>query len=104
MPAFAKDKLIKRVQTPTTRSLTNNDVKRLGPSRRLSSKHIQTQSIETQTILACLILTDKYKQTDEGTQTNDDFASYYPKSTNGFATRLSRFFVRRNNGFVYEAI
>ncbi|CAF1633012.1 unnamed protein product [Adineta ricciae] len=98
MPAFAKDKLIKRVQTPTTRvhprSLTSNDVKRLGPNRRLSSKHIQTQSIETQTILACLILTDKYKQTDEGTQTNDDFASYCPKSTNGFATRLSRFFVR----------
>ncbi|UJR26792.1 hypothetical protein I4U23_008105 [Adineta vaga] len=95
MPALPKEKLIKRVQTPSRiypKSLSNSDVKRLGPSRRLSSKRIQTQSIETQTVLACLILTDKHKQMDEGTQTNDDPAYYYPNSTNSFVTRLSRFF------------
>ncbi len=65
--------------------MNNTDVKRLGPSRRISSKRTQTQckllflcigiikfiylAIQTQTVVASLILNDKYKHIDEGTQT-----------------------------------
>ncbi|CAF1023512.1 unnamed protein product [Adineta steineri] len=98
MPALTKDKFIKRVQTPScihSKSLNTNDVKRLGgPTRRMiSSKRIQTQSMQTQTVLACLILADKYKQNDEGTQTNDDIDYHCEDSTNSFASRLGKFFV-----------
>jgi len=96
MPALTKDnKLIKRVQTPArihSRSLNNTEVKRLVPSRRISSKRTQTQSIQTQTVLASLIQNDKYKRTDEGTQTNDDIDNYDQNPTNGFTSRLVRFF------------
>jgi len=93
MPALTKDKLVKRVQTPARvhpRSLNNTEVKRLGPSRRISSKRTQSQSIQTQTVLASLIQNDK--QTDEGTQTNDDIDNYDQNPTNGFTSRLVRFF------------
>ncbi|CAF2988701.1 unnamed protein product, partial [Rotaria sp. Silwood2] len=72
MPAITKDKYVTCIQTPPRihpRSLGTSDVKRLGPSRRISTKRTQTQSMQTQTVLACVILNNAYKQIDEETQT-----------------------------------
>ncbi|CAF1043198.1 unnamed protein product [Rotaria sp. Silwood1] len=95
MPAITKDKYVTRVQTPARihpRSLGPNDVKRLGPSQRINVKRTQTQSIQTQTVLACVILNNAYKQIDEATQTNDDIDNDNRSAVSGIASRLIKFF------------
>ncbi|CAF3611877.1 unnamed protein product [Rotaria sordida] len=94
MPALTKDKFVKHIQTPARihpRSLGTNDIKRLGPSRRIGVKRTQTQSIQTETVLACLILNNTYKQIDEGTQTNDDINNDQQHSVSGIASRLMKY-------------
>lgn len=83
-------------------------------SRRLGIASIVSvrSASQTQTALACLILTERCKYADEGTQTvrttmntksspalgslpfqTDDIGAYDLSSSNGFATRLGKFLV-----------
>ncbi|CAF1167666.1 unnamed protein product [Rotaria magnacalcarata] len=94
MPAITKDRFVKSMPTPARiypRSLGTQDVKRLGLSRKISAKRTQTQSIQTQTVLACVILNSAHNKSDSGTQTIDDTGIDVQSQLDGFGVRLVKF-------------
>lgn len=91
MPAVARDKFIKTIPTPTrvySKSIGPVDIKRLGPTKRISTKRSLSQSIQTQTVLETLIETKTPTRVDSETQTVD-----FPteNSMGDLAVRLIKF-------------
>ncbi|CAF3212968.1 unnamed protein product [Rotaria socialis] len=94
MPAITKERFVKSIPTPARiypRSLGTQDVKRLGPSRKISTKRTPTQSIQTQTMLACVILNSAHNKSDSGTQTTDDIGIDVQSQLDGSYVRLVKF-------------